>query len=319
VEASQKSALAANTRRTFSTGAKMFILFCLAFKLKPLPLSNLVLCGFVQFQSRTCCYSTIKTYLSGVRDWVLSMGHKWVPWSQRFPVYRTMQGIRRALGDRVRRKMAVTPELLLVLFACLDLTVENDVWLWAAMLVAFYGMFRKDNITVGKASAFNPRANLSVGDFVWHRGQLWVRVRHSKVIQFEERAHWVPLLPVPGSPLCPVTAVRRAFSQVRGRELGSPAFLWSTPRGRGPMTHSLFVSGFKCLCLKAGIDASVYSGHSFRRGGATFAFRTGVDHALIKMLGDWKSDAYLLYEQTSTERRLCLPRLMAKAILEMAK
>ena len=79
------------------------------------------------------------------------------------------------------------------------------------------------------------------------------------------------------------------------------------------MTHTMFVKGFKALCARAGVDASAYAGHGFRRGGATFAFRLGADHALIKMIGDWRSDAYLLYEQTSNARRLALPQLMAAA------
>src|SRR4051794_1104850 len=32
-----------------------------------------------------------------------------------------------------------------------------------------------------------------------------------------------------------------------------------------------------------------YTGHSFRRGGATFAFQCGVPASLIKLQGDWRS------------------------------
>lgn len=38
-----------------------------------------------------------------------------------------------------------------------------------------------------------------------------------------------------------------------------------------------------------------YTGHSFRRGGATYAFRSGVPGELIQVMGDWKSDAYKRY------------------------
>jgi hypothetical protein len=222
-----------------------------------------------------------------------------------------MQGLKRILGDQVSRKMAVTPELLLSIHAVIDWDQGNEVWLWAAMLVAFFGMFRKDNITVGKASAFNPRGNLCRGDFRVHRNQLWVRVRHSKVIQYGQRVHWVPLLLIPGSPLCPVTAVTAAFALAPHCGGLAPAFLWKAGGRHGPMTHSLFVRGFKALCMRAGVNPNVYAGHSFRRGGATFAFRLGVDHALIKLVGDWKSDAYLLYDQTSNSRRLRLPRAIS--------
>ena len=80
------------------------------------------------------------------------------------------------------------------------------------------------------------------------------------------------------------------------------------------MTHSAFVIGFKNLVAKCGLNWTLYSGHSFRRGGATYCFNLGVDPNLIKMLGDWKSNAYLLYEETTEARRLQLPGAMAQAI-----
>ena len=43
------------------------------------------------------------------------------------------------------------------------------------------------------------------------------------------------------------------------------------------------------------LDASQYAGHSFRRGGASFAHQAGLPVDRIKLLGDWKSDAVLLY------------------------
>jgi hypothetical protein len=209
-------AYAEHTRNTYAAGAKAFILFCLYFQLYPIILgmvapSDEILAAFVGFQSQTCCYSSLKTYIYGIRHWVLSNGFEFKPWSQRHQVYMAMRGVRRTFGDFVDRKLAVTPAILLGIRECLDLTRYNDAMLWCAMLVAFWGLFRKDNISVGKASAFNPRANLTRGDFSMKNGVLWVRVRHSKTNQFRQRCHWVPLVALPGNPLCPVEAVLRVF------------------------------------------------------------------------------------------------------------
>ena len=55
------------------------------------------------------------------------------------------------------------------------------------------------------------------------------------------------------------------------------------------MTHSNFVGAVKELVRKCGLEWQNYSGHSFRRGGATFDFvSTGsIDRALIR--GRWQS------------------------------
>ena len=277
------------------------------------------LAAFVAFQSQTCTYSSLKTYLYGVRHWVLGNGHEFIPWTQRRAVYTAMRGVRRVFGDFVDRKLAVTPALLLHIRNCLDVSTHNDAMLWCAMLVAFWGLFRKDNITVGKASAFNPRSNLTRGDFSIKNGTLWVRVRHSKTNQFRQRCHWVPLVAIPGHPLCPVAAVLRVFKLHGGNaHPNEPMFTFEALAGLNtlitPMTHRQFVYGFKACVQACGLDWTKYSGHSFRRGGATFAFNLGVDPNLIKLQGDWVSDAYLIYDETTDKRRLELPRAMAQAV-----
>ena len=52
------------------------------------------------------------------------------------------------------------------------------------------------------------------------------------------------------------------------------------------------------------LDTKVYSPHSFRRGGATFEFQVGAHPLFIKCLGDWSSDAYLIYLTLSNEDKV---------------
>ena len=47
--------------------------------------------------------------------------------------------------------------------------------------------------------------------------------------------------------------------------------------------------------MNSGRDPSRYSSHSFRRGGATWAFGCEVSPELIQIHGDWKSEAYKRY------------------------
>jgi hypothetical protein len=78
-------------------------------------------------------------------------------------------------------------------------------------------------------------------------------------------------------------------------------------KGLVPLTP-VFVGRLK-HCLRAiDVDASLYSGRSFRRGVATYAHRLGVDPMLIKRkMGDWRSDAYMLYiDHHTPEGLVCL-------------
>ena len=54
-------------------------------------------------------------------------------------------------------------------------------------------------------------------------------------------------------------------------------------------------TAIKTLVANNGGDASKYSGHSLRAGGATDLFIARVPYFLIKRMGRWKSDAAMLY------------------------
>ena len=54
--------------------------------------------------------------------------------------------------------------------------------------------------------------------------------------------------------------------------------------------------------------------YSFRRGGATFAFHTGVPETLIKLQGIWASTCYQGYIDMPLDARLQATHIMQRAI-----
>ena len=62
----------------------------------------------------------------------------------------------------------------------------------------------------------------------------------------------------------------------------------------------------------SGLDASKYSGHSFRSGAATTALDAGISDATIQMLGRWRSDAYKRYIKTPKEHLATFSAQLAK-------
>ena len=76
------------------------------------------------------------------------------------------------------------------------------------------------------------------------------------------------------------------------------------------LTHSTFISALKKTLPACGFDPSQYSGHSYRRGGASHAFVCKVPDAMIKLHGDWKSNAYLRYFEIPFDVRLKIMSVM---------
>ena len=81
------------------------------------------------------------------------------------------------------------------------------------------------------------------------------------------------------------------------------------------LTKSTFIHTFRGLLLKAGVpDIAAYTGHSFRRGGASWAFQAGIPGELIQVCGDWASDAYKKYLEFSMQNKLDLAALLMRGL-----
>ena len=60
-------------------------------------------------------------------------------------------------------------------------------------------------------------------------------------------------------------------------------------------TYAKFLKFLRTCLMNISLDPTSYAGHSFHHGGASFAFQSGIPVEMIRLLGDWKSDAVLLY------------------------
>ena len=68
------------------------------------------------------------------------------------------------------------------------------------------------------------------------------------------------------------------------------------------------------LLKLAGYDPSLYSGHSFRRGGATMLYKLGASILQIQASGDWASQCFVRYLHVSAEDRQSVQMLVSEAI-----
>jgi hypothetical protein len=83
---------------------------------------------------------------------------------------------------------------------------------------------------------------------------------------------------------------------IPGKET-DPAFFIPQGQHKIPVSYQQWQKWLKYLIEASGRDPNRFATHSFRRGGASFAFQAGVPVEVIKLLGDWKSDAFFRYLQ----------------------
>ena len=80
------------------------------------------------------------------------------------------------------------------------------------------------------------------------------------------------------------------------------------------LTYIIFTTRLNRTLDLCGYDSSPFSGHYFRRGGASFALHCGVPSDYIKLQGDWKSTAYECYLDHSLRYNLEAVQQMSQGI-----
>ena len=286
-----------------------FITFCISFKLQYIP-ANVHTTKFVSVQS-------IKNYIHGVKLLHLYVGVS-SPQMNDFSINLTLKGITRRLNHTPRQAAPITPDMLIQFRAHMDISKTLGATIWCAFLIAFYTMARKSNICPISRNAFTPTKHLCRRDIVHNQSGMVVIYKWSKTNQCGQRRHLVTLAPNVTEPvLCPLqafnnmTRVVPAFAQ-------SPAFL--VPDSKRPhklttLTHELFVRHMRSLLSKCGYEPTSYTGHSFRRGGCTWASQLGVPVHDIKSIGDWKSNAFELYVPKDIAHKLSVShKIMSSTI-----
>ncbi len=169
---------------------------------------------------------------------------------------------------------------------------SDNIMLWAASVLCFFGFFRSGELTLPSASAFNPTVHLAWGDVVVNSTHMPSLVQvHLKRSKCDQLGNGVNVfVGRTGDTLCPVTAVM-AYVATRGPHPG-PFFQFTD---QTPLTKPRFVARVCQALSRAGITDTDYCGHSFRIGVAAAAARAGIEDSTSQALGRWNRQAFLRY------------------------
>lgn len=301
--------IAASTRRTYEAGVRSYLRFTESHGIvDPYPASDMHLTLWFTYlaeKDSPVSARSIKTYLSGVVSFHERLGYAELMRDKPLSL-RAWMGIRRHQGERERRtRLPITTGVLrdkirphlrhgsnlgrvvwavcclatCGLFRCGELvsTSSTELGLMGHQLTMFDDQDQPVPLT--DRDAWNGVTRISITLLQsktdpWRKG-VNVHVGHTMAIEaWIAYLHGLPTLLSPLSPL---------FQSAPGVAL----------------TRSTFLSEVRTALTSAGVRASDYAGHSFRRGGATSLRVAGVPDSLIQLLGRWKSDSYRTYIEPS--------------------
>ena len=278
--------LAPSTRTTYNSATRSFITFTLTYNQlhpngSPIPATEHTLMLYASYLARTLRPQSIKVYLSAVRNMHLEHGLP-DPTADALNLRRLMRGIKRVHGCPADRRLPITPTLLRAFRHFLVLSHHDHLTLWAALLLAFFGFLRSNELLA-----------LTHSDLTRSAEGYRVRIRGSKTDPFRTGAS-IRITPSGDPSLCPVTALDTLISATHRKE-GS-LFRWQTGATPSRPRLNLLV---RELAARSGASASNYSSHysshSFRIGAASAAAAVGIPEWQIQALGRWSTDCYRRY------------------------
>ena len=219
---------------------------------------------------------------------------------------RVRRALKRKLGYRPERKVAVTPAFMLLVKKHLDDGSADGAALWSAMSLAWCALLRNSEYTKRKRQDGGLEDALLQEDIELYRDAsgrplcLIVTIKKSKTDQ-TGLGHKIAI-DATGQPLCAVEAYCQ-WLQVREEENPTgPAFYIG--KGKKGITRAHIATVLKKVARSQNMPTGWVSTHSLRAGAATTLFASGVvSEQLLKAMGRWSSEAYLVYIRTARMKK----------------
>ena len=307
---SQSMMFAEGTKRNHRSNLKQFMLFCVKFQKPFCPTNRDTLLAFARLESANVSYDTLKNIFSSIK-FIHSAMDQLFP-DNNWQVESTLKAIKRELAGAPNQTLPITPDILLKMYMFCDTSSPRGLADWSCFLTSFYCMLRKSSAVPHSMPSFNPKTGLSRMKVSFPAGTdiCMVLQNHSKTNQFMNKNAIVPMVSNPTQALCPVYHMRKLFTTFNLQPT-LPAFSYVEKNKIKCITYTGFTKELRRLLDAAGYKSSSYSGHSFRRGGATHLYSLGADPLIIQASGDWASDCYTRYVCLSLDQRLKAQQMMA--------
>ena len=297
------NSIAESTRAGYRSAVNHIAKFCAQHKLKlSFPITADTLCLWLAASADKLTYSSLRVYLHGIATTHVELGHA-SPLQASPLIWRMYKAIKRLQGHRVTRvRLPITTAVLMQLERWQELHSLEGLALRAAMWLGTCGLLRSGEFAVrDKHSSVLRRKDLQFmdaegteiinpADWESKAAYMQVHIARSKTDPFSKGVNIV----VSNSK---AVMVMIAYLVRAKRAAGNPLFM----RADGiALDVSTLVRYTQALISKAGIaDAARYTGHSFRRGGATTLHEAGISDSMIKAMGRWKSFTFATYIVTS--------------------
>lgn len=229
------------------------------------------------------------------------------PVINQYAVKALLRGLKARHKKPVKQAVAITPDMFRKIFQVVDFSEPLQLVAWVAVLMGFHLLLRASNLTPTSTHAFDPQVNLCRADFRMHKGVILVNIKWTKKLQYIEKKLLIPVIPFTDQDISAVSWFQYMVKKIPAPP-DAPAFCVPVKKHKAvvyqPLSYSQLARLLKQWSEKANLQSHSMTSHCLRRGGASWLKQSGVPDSIVRVLGDWRSFAFLTYIDSALETRL---------------
>lgn len=191
------------------------------------------------------------------------------------------------------KRCPLTIDVITALASRMDLSKPLDAAVYACLTTTFFSAARLGEFTLPSLKSFNPTLHVKRSDILSKQDRHGFKVTvfhlpHTKCSIDGEDVYWAAQ---PGV-VDPEKALANHFT-VNNPPLDKPLFSWKHPLGLRPLTRTEFLKRINLAASELDLDS--LKGHGIRIGAILEYLLRGIPFDVVKSIGRWSSEAFLLY------------------------
>ncbi|PBK85425.1 hypothetical protein ARMGADRAFT_942161, partial [Armillaria gallica] len=284
------------TLETYGSGLLLYHVFCDMRSIPDdarCPASPEILSSFLASMAGNYVSGTLSSYLHGLRAWHILHGLPWLVNEAETSALITAAVHLQPPHSKKKPRLPYTCDMLTTLLLHLDLSLPFDAVVAACLTTTFYSAARLGEFTLPNLQCFDPDSHCKRSDVRKTRDrnkleQTVFFIPKTKTSVHGEDVFWA----IQDGPSDPQHLLENHFA-VNDPPVNQPLFSYIHKSKHRPLTKSAFLSRLH----KAFKDAKMepLQGHGIHIGSTLEYLLRGIPFDVVKTIGRWKSDAFILY------------------------
>ncbi|KAJ6472275.1 hypothetical protein DFH09DRAFT_954068 [Mycena vulgaris] len=289
-------AWADGTLETYGSGLLVFHCFCdsrnVAEALRA-PATPDLLAMFLAAAAGSYAGKTLENYFSGVRAWHVLHGIEWGPNNAECEALLRAAAALQPKSSQRKKRRPYTVDLIITLLSHLDPEEPLDAAVGSCLTTGFYSCARVGELTVKTLQSFDPTRHVKPSDVREETDPKGLAMTVLGVPVTKSNASGEDLFYATQSD---ASDPRRGFTnhlRVNAPPPNSHLFSYKHGSRHRPLTKSAFIGRIHKAFRAAKLEP--LQGHGIRIGSTLFYLLRGTPFDVVKTIGRWGSDAFLLY------------------------